>query len=203
MHVRKIWPRLFDRLCGRPLHFIDPTFAEPSPSLLDSWPLCAVKRIASASGAEGYRACRLGCGPETMVDSDVSLRRQRGMLSSPVSPSCRGTTSLLISKRFRPDAIFSSILPFQFERFEKITVGNSGEGGKVCYNLMAGNRKETLSESSVGWNIPSFSALLARREEVGNRIPVNRKYRLVLRPILLIAKFPALGERPPRIDHVN
>lgn len=81
MHVRKIWPRLFDRLCGRPLHFIDPTFAEPSPSLLDSWPLCAVKRIASASGAEGYRACRLGCGPETMVDSDVSLRRQRGMLA--------------------------------------------------------------------------------------------------------------------------
>lgn len=104
MHVRKIWPRLFDRLCGRPLHFIDPTFAEPSPSLLDSWPLCAVKRIASASGAEGYRACRLGCGPETMVDSDVSLRRQRGMLSSPVSPSCRGTTSLLISKRFRADS---------------------------------------------------------------------------------------------------
>lgn len=81
MHVRKIWPRLFDRLCGRPLHFIDPTFAEPSPSLFDSWPLCAVKRIASASGAEGYRACRLGCGPETMVDSDVSLRRQRGMLA--------------------------------------------------------------------------------------------------------------------------
>lgn len=81
VHVRKIWPRLFDRLCGRPLHFIDPTFAEPSPSLLDSWPLCAVKRIASASGAEGYRACRLGCGPETMVDSDVSLRRQRGMLA--------------------------------------------------------------------------------------------------------------------------
>lgn len=70
-------------------------------------------------------------------------------------------------------------------------------------NLMAGNRKETLSESSVGWNIPSFSPLLARREEVGNRIPVNRKYRLVLRPILLIAKFPALGERTPRIDHVN
>lgn len=61
-------------------------------------------------------------------------------------------------------------------------------GGKVCpryKSLWSEIAKETLSRPTD----TKFLFLL------GNRIPVNRKYRLVSRPILLIAyKFRALGE---------
>lgn len=75
-------------------------------------------------------------------------------------------------------------------RWKFIVLGGS-KRGKVCYNLKV--CPVCPSHPSDGYQV----SLPARARELGNRIPVNRKYRLVLRPILLIAKFPALGECSP------